>query len=122
MKMKVKFHNTPNCDRTHCFINYGEQEFVGFASCHPDDLDMANPLTGQDIAYKRAVIKMLKYEIKQYRQELKIFTNFYNSVRQSKKYNDKSYIAYRLRKEIKMLEETINTVNEIIKKKGRKSN
>lgn len=108
MKMRVKFTQSDNNETTFCTIKYGDEVYTGLAKCHPDDMDFANTLTGQEIAYKRALAAMLKAEIKSTRQELKIFNNFYNSIKQSKKFNDKCYAAYRLRKEIKILETTLN--------------
>lgn len=107
MKMTIDFVQSDNKDNTVCTIKYGDEVYVGRAKCHPDDMDMANTLTGQEIAYKRALVKMLKTEIKSVKTELKLFKNFYTSLAQSKKFNERCYAAYKLRKEIKSLEYTL---------------
>lgn len=114
MKMKIDFIQTENKDSTTCIIKYGDETYTGNARCHPDDMDMANTLTGQEIAYKRALVKMLKTEIQATKTELKIFTNFYNSLKQSKKFNDKCYAAYKLRKEIEDLKYTIEQLTKTL--------
>lgn len=40
-------------------IEYKDKIYVGTAQCHPDDKDFKSMLTGQEIAYRRASIKML---------------------------------------------------------------
>ena len=82
MKMRVKFTQSDNNETTFCTIKYGDEVYTGLAKCHPEDMDFANTLTGQEIAYKRALAAMLKAEIKSTKQELKIFNNFYNSIKQ----------------------------------------
>ena len=64
MKMRVKFTQSDNNETTFCTIKYGDEVYTGLAKCHPEDMDFANTLTGQEIAYKRALAAMLKAEIK----------------------------------------------------------
>lgn len=45
-----------------CKITTSFGEFLGTASCHIDDFDMKSQRTGEQIAYHKALIKMLKYE------------------------------------------------------------
>jgi tetratricopeptide (TPR) repeat protein len=44
-----------------CFLEFEGQIFIGTAQAHPDDMDMASKLVGQDIAYRRAMIKYLSF-------------------------------------------------------------
>lgn len=45
-----------------CKITTNFGEFYGNACCHYDDRDMQSQRTGEQIAYHRALINMLKYE------------------------------------------------------------
>lgn len=103
MKTKVTFDFNEDNRETICTIRYGNHVCIGKARCHPDDIDMMNSLTGQDIAYKRACIKLAKSEIKEMKIELKALQSFYRRVIQSKKIEDKCYILYQLEKELNAL-------------------
>lgn len=103
MKTKVTFDFNEDNRETICTIRYGNHVCIGRACCHPDDTDMMNSLTGQDIAYKRACIKLAKSEIKEMKIELKALQSFYNRVIQSKKIEDRCYVLYQLEKELNAL-------------------
>lgn len=111
MRTKINFEVNEQLE-TICTIRRGNNIYTGRARCHPDDVDMSSKLTGQDIAYKRAVINAIKEEIKNMKTELKILQSFYNTVIQSKKANHKCYVLYRLQKEIKELQIEIDTLIE----------
>ena len=103
MKTKVTFDFNEDNRETICTIRYGNHVCIGRACCHPDDIDMMNNLTGQDIAYKRACIKLAKSEIKEMKIELKALQNFYKRVIQSNKIEEKCYVLYQLKKELNVL-------------------
>ena len=103
MKTKITFDFNEDNRETICTIRYGNHVCIGKARCHPDDIDMMNNLTGQDIAYKRACIKLAKNEIKEMKIELKALQSFYNRVIQSKKVEEKCYVLYQLKKELNTL-------------------
>lgn len=46
-------------------------DFQGTAYVHPDDRDMANELTGKDIAFTRAEIKLITNEMEKIRNQIK---------------------------------------------------
>ena len=74
---------------------------IGVAECHPNDYDFISQLTGGVIAEYRAEIDLIKkinnYEIKPGIAALK---HVYCTMRHSKYYNDRSYEAIRLKKEL----------------------
>lgn len=90
--------------------------FIGEAKCHPDDQDLESELVGYLIASKRAVLRILKHHVKnELKPTLKTFNHLYDSMRQSKHFNYKSYEAKRIYRTIKDIEEEINTFKEMIK-------
>lgn len=74
---------------------------VGIAECHPEDMPFKSPLTGGTIAQYRAEIDLIscinRYEIKPGIAALK---HLYCTMRHSKHFNEKSYEAIRLKKEL----------------------
>ena len=74
-----------------CLINENNKNFVGVAICHPEDADMMSEKTGSEIAFKRAVIKVL-YDIK-YDLSLtyKTLNQLYLDMKMSPKFNENSY-------------------------------
>ena len=89
-----------------CVLNYTTStgislQGIGIAECHPDDYPYISKLTGGIIAEYRAEIDLLKkinnYEIKPGIAALK---HVYCTMRHSKRYNEKSYEAIRLKKEL----------------------
>lgn len=90
--------------------------FIGEAKCHPDDQDLESELVGYSIASKRAVLRILKHHVKnELKSTLKTFNHLYDSMRQSKHFNYKSYEAKRIYRTIKDIEEEIDTFKEMIK-------
>ena len=89
---------------------------IGIAECHPDDYDFMSQLTGSIIAGYRAEIDLIKkinnYEIKPGIAALK---HVYCTMIHSKKYNEKSYEAIRLKKEIAHLMDELEENNQSIK-------
>lgn len=61
-KRKEEFWYNEDLHTCTCTITTNFGEFIGKAFCHPDDLDMKSQRTGEQIAYHRALIEMLKYE------------------------------------------------------------
>ena len=89
-----------------CILNYTTStgislQGIGIAKCHPHDYPYISKLTGGIIAEYRAEIDLLKkinnYEIKPGIAALK---HVYCTMRHSKRYNEKSYEAIRLKKEL----------------------
>ena len=98
-----------------CTIYYEGIEFVGIATCHDDDKDMCNKLTGQTIAEYRALIQVYQYKRNcELRPQLKALKQLYYSMNTSKQYNKKSYEARMLYRHITMIEEELQAVREEI--------
>ena len=106
-----------------CVLNYKSRrgtifQGIGIAECHPDDTEFMSALTGGLIAEYRAEIDLLKkinnYEIKPSIAALK---HVYCTMRHSSRYNEKSYEAVRIKKELAHLldelEENDNSIAEL---------
>lgn len=100
---------------TCCKMLYDNKRFVSFAFCSSKDMDMLSKKTGQEIAFRRASIEIMRYERECLKLELKGLNSLYYSIKHSQKYNPKSYEAYMLRRQIKMRENDIAQLKEDIK-------
>ena len=108
--------------KTKYIIKYDGLVFVGKAKCHPDDIPFANEKTGAQIARSRAVIKMLKYEIKKLSYQTKALKDFYNSVRGSRTFDRNPWLKKKFMDEIDTygyeimeLQHSIETVEKSLK-------
>ncbi len=122
MKQIVE-HWDPDHGVARCVLNYKSRsgiilQGIGIAECHPDDTEFMSALTGGLIAEYRAEIDLLKkinnYEIKPGIAALK---HVYCTMRHSSHYNEKSYEAVRIKKELAHLmdelEENDNSITEL---------
>ena len=98
-----------------CEIKYKGQIFIGGAFCHPDDKDMMNRRTGEEIAYRRAKIKMLccirDNEVK---PALAALEHLQACMIHSKHYDENSYENYMLRKSIQRYKNDLTTIKEML--------
>lgn len=78
-----------------CIIKYGKQEFVGEATCHPEDMDFVSEKTGSNIAYLKAQINFYKYLRDSNKPKVNALREVVALFEQSGKTNKKSY-EYRL--------------------------
>lgn len=91
------------------------QPIVGQAICAPEDMDMCNEKTGCDIAYQRAIIKLLKwYKCYEIKPRLDSLNKLYYSMNKSKYFNSKSYENKMLQRQIRQLENELNVANDLI--------
>ena len=99
-----------------CVISEGGIEFYGTATCHPNDEDMKSVRTGEVISFNRAYIKYLQH-IKNttIAPTLKALEDLYKNMATSYRFNEKSFEAKQLKKEIEFYKENKRIVNEIIK-------
>lgn len=111
----LKFDFDEEDGSTCCEILYDNKEFYSFAFCSPEDMDMLSKKTGQEIAFRRASIEVMRYERECLKLELKGLNSLYYSIKHSQKYNPKSYEACMLRRQIKMRESDIAQLKEDIK-------
>ncbi len=100
---------------TICVMKYDNRDFMGTAVCAPEDMDYLSKKTGQEIAFNRASVEVLKYDKFCLTQELKGLKSLYYSSKHSKKYNPKSYEAIMLRHQMNMRENDIAQLKVDIK-------
>ena len=100
---------------TICVMKYDNRDFMGTAVCAPEDMDYLSKKTGQEIAFNRASVEVLKYDKFCLTQELKGLKSLYYSIKHSKKYNPKSYEAIMLRHQINIRENDIAQLKVDIK-------
>lgn len=90
--------------------------FLGIAQCHPEDQDLESEKVGYTIASHRALIRALKhYRKNEIRPTLNAFEHLYNSMRQSKYFDYKSYEAKRVYKTIKNYKADLEEFSTMIK-------
>ena len=96
-------------------IYYHNQTFVGKATCHPDDEDMCNELTGCAIAESRAAIAFYQHiRDNELKPQLKALKQYYYSMNRSKKFNPESYEVYMLYRQIENIKNDLNAIQEIL--------
>lgn len=84
-----------------CILTDGINPFIGIARCHPDDKDMMSEKAGLEIAEMRAQINFWRHiRDNELKPQLKILTDFYKSICQSKHFNENSYETKMLRRKI----------------------
>lgn len=97
--------------------------FLGLAQCHPDDRDMMNQYTGQEIAYRRALLKALRfYKKNELTIKYQALYHYYNIINHSKYSNEQSYEVKMLKRQLTMLKEDINSMKEYIAEEQEKLN
>ena len=97
-----------------CEIKHGSALYIGKAYCHSDDTDMENEKTGIEIAYRRALIKSMRASKSEEKAIIAALKQTYYSMKHSKKFNERSYENITLQRQIKLHEETLNELNELI--------
>ena len=99
-----------------CYItikNLSNQTIIGEAHCHPEDMDMCSEKTGCEIAYFKAVIKMLKHYIDNNLQpRLNALNKLYYSMNMSQQFNPKSYENKMLQRQIRLTKNELDTAKE----------
>ena len=89
--------------------------FVGEASCHENDLDMASERTGCELAFRRAKLQYLRtVRDADIKPALKALKHLYGCMAHSTKFSAKSYEAKTIRKHIHQLEFELATIKEMI--------
>lgn len=100
---------------TTCSLECKGKTFTGTAKCHPDDFDFMARATGENIAAIRATINYFKYirdcEMK---PALRALKHLKGCMVNSKHYNENSYEARFLDKEIKNYENDLKEIKLMI--------
>ena len=90
--------------------------FIGTAQCHPEDMDFANALTGQEIAYRRASIKLLQdVRDNELKPGLQALNSYLYSINEGKYFDKKNPMVKILYHNIAQRQEELSMVNEMIK-------
>ena len=111
--MKINFREQEKI--IYCDIGYDGKKFIGHASCHPDDQDIFSARFGEEIAHKRATVKVLKYIQQKIKFEMKTLDEIYHRLEANKEFDPNSFYARKMRKEIYMREaERADTATAII--------
>lgn len=100
---------------TVCKMTYDNKEFITTAICAPEDMDMMSKKTGEEIAFHRACVEVMKYEKLRLKHEYDGLRSLYYSMKHSKKFNPKSYEAMMTRHQMNIRENDINQLKVDIK-------
>ena len=96
-----------------CLIMYKDGSCsVGYAYCHPDDMDVKSNYTGCHIAFVRANINRVTQERDALKNQLKSLNDFYCVINQSKHYNADGYEATMLRRKISQVQAQLDDTRE----------
>lgn len=88
--------------------------FTGIATCHPDDVDMCSKYTGQEIAFLRCRIDVLKFHKERIKNELKGLKKVYNMLQNYKRFNPEHFESKYLKKEIEEYKIDLINIKELI--------
>lgn len=124
MEIKPKFNWDPEHGVATCIVINPETEckFVGIAECHPEDKDMMNEMTGQEIAYHRALINLYRDKLKTLKKEKRVTDDIYKTFKNMPNFDKENrYIrvvrhrSYGLAEEIRVYSEMIENTIKYIK-------
>lgn len=111
----TKFTYSPDGHITICERRIHNQVFRGVAKCHPSDWDFESKLVGEHYAYMRSMIQEIASRRDAKREELKALKHLYNILEQNPKVSRESVECYTIRRQIKVIEEEIEDLRELIK-------
>lgn len=87
---------------------------TGYAFLHPEDRKYASGTIGCSYACERALQKYLKAHTKKKKEELKVLTDFYNSIKNMRDFNPEHLESKKLKEKITSLTEDIKEYKEDI--------
>lgn len=115
MYIEPVFEWNEESGQTYCIITDTKgRTFVGMATCHPDDEDMKSRRTGEEIAYRRARIENIRAIRSDLECELRALNQLYYSMKQSSRFNPKSYENKMLQRRIRAINFDLDTAKEIL--------
>ena len=97
-----------------CVLTVGNDTFYGTALCNEKDLDMMNEKTGCEIAYRRAKIKYLQHMKAVLKERLFALKQLYYAMKDSKRFNEKSYENVSLQRQMRFINSDLATVKCLI--------
>lgn len=90
--------------------------YIGEAHCHPNDMDMKNEMTGNEIAYRRAYIKFLKHiRDTEIVPQLNILKHMYSCMEQAANFNPKDNNARLMKRAIENYSAGATAIREYIR-------
>lgn len=99
-----------------CELTVGDRIFIGDAFCADEDEDMKSEKVGMEIAEKRAFIDYFKHcRDNVIKPQLAALKHYYYCIKDSKKFNPKSYEVKMLKRQMAMLEDSLETVKQLIR-------
>lgn len=113
-KKNVRCWQDTNLYISYCEIATNFGKFYGEAHCHPDDSDMNSQHTGEQIAYHRALIKMLKYERDCILKPQIIALKHVVSILNMKKTDSNSYAVKTVKRQLKNLKWELEIIQDNI--------
>lgn len=108
--MKTVFSYNQETKVTTCEIQIKDRKYVGTTKCHVEDTDMESTKIGEEIAYHRALVKLLKGSKKFYLSQRKTLQDFKVSLGKCKR----NAVTYRLDKEISRLDASCDEIDVAI--------
>ena len=116
LKSDVNFAYDEQSGITTCTLtDTKNRTYVGTARCHPEDKDMQNRLTGQEIAYRRAYLTYLKYLRDINLPKLEVLRHTYSCMEQAFDFDPKDNNARLMRRAISDYAAGVDMLREAIK-------
>lgn len=110
----VKFNKYPNIHKIICKRKVHDKVYTAVATCHPNDYDFENELTGEHYAYVRTLIKEMRVHREEIKAELKALNHLYNILEQNDDVSKKSIECYMIRRQIKLKERDLQEIKDLI--------
>lgn len=115
MRKEPVFEWNEEIGQAYCVItDKKDRVFVGTATCHPDDADMKSRRTGEEIAFRRARIESMRAVRSDLQNELDALNQLYYSMKQSTRFNPKSYENIMLQRRIRATTFDLDTIKEML--------
>lgn len=115
MRKEPVFEWNEEIGQAYCVItDKKDRIFVGTATCHPDDADMKSRRTGEEIAFRRARIESMRAVRSDLQNELDALNQLYYSMKQSTRFNPKSYENIMLQRRIRATTFDLDTIKEML--------
>lgn len=115
MRKEPVFEWNEEIGQAYCVItDKKDRVFVGTATCHPDDADMKSRRTGEEIAFRRARIESMRAVRSDLQTKLDELNQLYYSMKQSTRFNPKSYENIMLQRRIRATTFDLDTIKEML--------
>lgn len=85
---------------------------IGKAKCHPEDTDMMSKMTGEEIAYNRALIQLYRQKVKLLKKERKAHRDMYSTFAHTPGFDENNNYVRILKRKIYSLTDDIKFFDE----------